>query len=371
MKRRSSRTSATIGVVLLLPVIDVISAWAPHRPTRRQTFFRVSESNIIDAEFERLEEEPARAVTAASNTQPSRSPTNLQTLLDMSLNADPETASLRVPFLDMATSDGASTDYIDVQLAFCVELDDTVYGIGVPFDHAVAIVYETSNRNKNVTQQYLNPDVVENRELCEIMAKQLRDQLSPDLELHKTPRVLTIVGDLNNFTKNWKQDLIPKPIEAQEFLENDDEEDDLKFFHDFMRSELGEEEYEKTLNEEPDEELWNLLHLFEEPKPDIDFDPEPAYDEFRRQAGWDQLERDSLGLKLISYVFKDEKRSSYSLIQLFKPFPLVARKVVVNRDSNIEDDTRFELLSAKEEQLVLPKLLDVCRDDLEQAGLSM
>ena len=60
-----------------------------------------------------------------------------------------------------------------------------------------------------------------------------------------------------------------------------------------------------------------------------------------------------------------EGKKIYSLVKLLQPFALIARYNTEN------EDVRFELLTLEEEKLVVPKLEEVCRDDLAQAGLKL
>jgi hypothetical protein len=79
----------------------------------------------------------------------------------------------------------------------------------------------------------------------------------------------------------------------------------------------------------------------------------------------DPLDYESAALKLISFNFRDGK--AYSLVQLLKPYTLVGRLMKGGRPKGIQ----FELLTREEERLVIPKIEEVCKKDLDAAGLSL
>jgi hypothetical protein len=81
---------------------------------------------VVDAEFERVKDDPMVHETDASSLPTSKS------LFDLSLEADAEMSNTRVPFL-------AGDTFIDTKLAFMADCDGVSYGIGIPFDHAAAI----------------------------------------------------------------------------------------------------------------------------------------------------------------------------------------------------------------------------------------
>jgi len=218
-----------------LPVSSWMLAIAPQTPSiirRRSALstFILHSSGILDVEFERLDQENATANAFPSEMhadnldlfgqEPAKS------LLDLSLESDPDFSESRIPFLDHnAANDGGGTNYIDVKIAFMAELDGVQYGIGVPFDSAVALTVEKPDGSV----QYLAPDVEDNEELMQIMAAQLHDNVGTDLQLQKTPRVLTVAGPLDNYTKNWREKLLPNPVEPNDLMDSNDG-DGLDFF---------------------------------------------------------------------------------------------------------------------------------------------
>jgi hypothetical protein len=331
-------------------------------------------SDVVDVDFVPVErDEDASSRKESQTIFPDE---KSQNLFDLSLESDPDFLNTRIPFVDCCGPSANGVNCIDVKLAFMAELDKVQYGIAIPFDSAVALTFE----KEDGTVQYLAPDLDENEELMEIMACQLKEHVGEDLRLMRTPRVLTVSGPLDEYTKDWKTKLIPKPIEPKALLSRSDDADELADFHKFMREELGEEEYLKTLNETPNEDEMNsLLHLFEVPglgdKRDDNkgiedmlrnlLSPELDFEEAKNELGLANLEHEGVALKLISYVFASGK--SYSLVKLLNPYAIVAKYVTAGGDQN----GRFELLTPAEEEIVLPRLEQACKKDLELAGLKL
>ena len=337
-------------------------------------------SKIVDVEFERAPEpEDKSKAKSKKNSTPQKQPskdkgttdaTTGKTLFELSLESDPSWKEARIPFVDSKKG-----TVIDGTLAFCVELEGVSYGIAAPADHAAAITVEDTDGS--VMNMY--PDEDENEEIMQIMATQLVENVGEDLFLKRTPRVLTIEGDLDQYTKNWQDEILPKPNSIEELM--DDSDEDLQSFHDFMKKELGEEEYEKTMAETVTaEDIGDeLMELFDVPglgtrKDDVAgveammkslLEEEDPADGMEEALGENMLDHEGAALKLISYNFKNGK--SYSLVKLLKPYTLVGR---LNED-NKEDGIQFDLLSPEEEKIVIPKLEELCQKDLEESGLSL
>ena len=330
------------------------------------------QGQVVNADFVRVDSDaaPPNREVGDENSVGDYS----KSLFDLSLESDADFFETRIPFIDYHSRTGSGTNYIDVKLAFMVELNGAQYGIAIPFDSAAALALE----KEDGSVQYLSPDLDENEELMAIMAEQLQEHVGDDLRLQRTPRVLTISGPLDNYTKNWQEKLLPDPIGPTELTDKVDEGDELAFFHKFMKDELGEEEYQKTLNETPDDDEMNeLLRMFEVPglgdrSDDVEgmeellkslLTPEDDFEAAKEALGLNSLDQEGVALKLISYVFAEGK--SYSLVKLLKPFALVGKYVPD------EKDARFELLTPAEEKIIFPRLEEVCKQDLEAAGLRL
>jgi len=240
--------------------------------------------DIVDVEFERVyarntvdsgdssEDKNGRN----KNQEQKETGTNGKSLFDLSFDStDPEFRDMRIPFVDegkMATSNnkndgsGGGQAFIEGKLAFIVDLDGVSYGIAVPCDHCAAI---TKENLKEGTVENQSPEYDENEKNISIMAKNVLEQLnekndeddveggktgekkkkknpsSKVISLKRTPKILTISGNLTKYTRNWETELLPTmPIDPETLM--DDSDEDLDFFYDFMKSELGEGEFERT-----------------------------------------------------------------------------------------------------------------------------
>jgi hypothetical protein len=356
---------------------------------------------ILDAEFERIAVTPtaekddaaAAAFVVGDRTKSSKS------WLEWSLEADPDLNATRIPFFDPRSNfvdddEGDGTDSIDVRLAFLVELDGETYGIGAPFDHAVALTVETIKGGSGGQLDGLSaspahgveylPPTPDNEELMEIMASQLHDSVSPSLRLVRTPRVLTVRGPLDEYTRNWSTDVFPRPLTAAQLLDETDE--DVEEFLKFMRKELGDAEYEDAFRGDSlTEEDKALLALFDIPglgdqRDDADgiqemfqsmIDPPAVQQERLKELQPQALDSKNVALKLVSYILPDSGKI-YSLVSLLEPYVLVGKRVSIGPDeAGGEPMVRFELLSSAEEKILIPRLEQVCHADLEKAGLHL
>ena len=455
--------------------------WAAPKRRRKQPEGREPFSpEMIDVEFERTTTTKTTTTTTdgvnanefiASSSSFSSS-TVSSSLLQLSLDAaqamDADWNTTRIPFVDTTT-----LQYIDVKLAFLVTLDGIQYGIGVPFDHAAAITLETTKSDDNdddtisssresTTVTYFSPDnqnddngsddtdvADDTQELIRIMATQLQEQVSDQLHLKQTPRVLTIQGPLSDVVNNWQETLLSPPVAAKELREqvllrnneNDEDDDaDLREFHAFMKEQLGETEYQQTMKEEPDELTQQLMELFEVPGLGDQANDEAGMMELLESLYQDvaavsattkdsseeastsssssasrpssspveamleqqvktvlgggnqkdsssvDLDHAGVAIKLVSFRLRNGK--AYSLVHLVKPFVLVGKMIqskqkkrvktdsqddnsMENEEEEEEDSIRFELLTKAEEKLLIPRLEDVCKKDLEEAGLQL
>jgi len=388
----------------LLPRSGRIIATGPYQNPTFLASARDPQSNIVDVDFERVDsyQEGSDVDGSRTDTADPLQQDKKKNLFDLSLEADPRWQTTRIPFC-------RGDEYIDAKLAFTVELEGIQYGIAVPFDDAVAIIVQEKKKEKNQNGEtkptihvtYVDPDKYdendEYQELMEIMAAQVHQELGEDLMLRKTPKVLTISGGLSRITNNWEQELLGQPAPVEDFLKSvqlgeESTDEDVSDFMAFMRQELGDEEFEKTMREDPSDDEKELMKFFEVPglgdkKDDIagleeliksmedDLNEETGV---RAKAQMFELDTERLGLKLISFEFGDGKKS-YSLVKLLEPYVLVGKyseneyeptnSGEMNQDFHLKD-IRFELLSAEEERLLIPMLENICQKDLAKAGLS-
>lgn len=363
--------SHAVPYLLILPTSS-FTILAPFASPRRLT--ALFATDVVDVNFFPVER------SDDADTQPATEDSFLEqksnNLFDLSFESDPDFLDTKIPFIDATSMNTNGINFIEVKLAFMAELDNAQYGIAVPYDFPVAITLEEADGYV----KYLSPDLDENEELMEIMAGQLNEHVGDDLRLQRTPRVLTVSGPLDNYTKDWKTKLVPSPVAPADLMSKvSDDKNDLDFFHDFMRRELGEEEYQKTLTETPDEdEINNLLQLFEVPGlGNLSNDtagiedmlktlltPEDDFEAAKESLGITSMENDSVALKLVSYVFAGGK--AYSLVKLLKPFVIVGKYC-----TDAQNNPRFELLTREEEERVIPRLEQVCKNDLATLGLTL
>jgi hypothetical protein len=269
-------------------------------------------------------------------------------LIDVSLESgDPRWKETRIPFC-------RGTEFIDCKLAFMVDLEGQSYGIGVPFDDVVAIVVQEkpgkkknrSSNNDKIETKNIDPDGYEDNEeyaeLMEIFAGQVQEQLGEEYKLRKTPKVLTISGGLDKITKDWQNKVITKPFDVDELLEiskpksEEDLDKELDSFYKFMKDELGEGEFEKTMNGDDDEdamgaELNDLMGLFDGPRAEGNSKEDIEGLEELMQSMAKDIETgevseanefipdtDNAALKLLGYTFR-ESGKSYFLVKPLQP----------------------------------------------------
>jgi len=349
----------------------------------------------MDVEFERTDPTVTEA-DVYSDTAPDTEESDVdlaalletsKNLIDISLESgDPRWKKTRIPFC-------RGTEYIDCKLAFMVDLEGQSYGIGVPFDDVVAIVVQEksddeSGRKENIETKNIDPDAYEDNEeyaeLMEIFAGQVQEQLGEEFKLRKTPKVLTISGGLDKITKDWQNKVITKPFDAEDLLEmskpksEDDLNDELDSFYKFMREELGDEEFEKSMNGEDDmSEFGHLMDLFDVPDVDGTTSKDKEVLDDLMQSMTKDIEMgevseanefipntDNAALKLLGYTFR-ESGKSYFLVKPLQPYTLVGRHV-----KDEEDIIRFDLLTPEEESVIVPKLEQMCQEDLQANGLT-
>jgi len=367
---------------------------------RIQTSTFASENDFVDVEFERsssdIEIGDARDGFSGDTSEDDLSALlgTSKTLIDISLDTgDPKWKETRIPFC-------RGTDFIDCKLAFMVDLEGHSYGIGVPFDDVVAIVIqEESDKKKknsnreNIKTKNIDPDAYEDNEeyaeLMEIFAVQVQEQLGEDFKLRKTPKVLTISGGLDQITKDWQNKVVTKPFDVDELLELSkpkDEEDlsnELESFYKFMRDELGDEEFEMTMDSDKDTETIGaefneLMGLFDVPGVEsMKTEDVEGLDELMKSMEKDietgevseandfVLQTESAALKLLGYTFR-ESGKSYFLVKPLQPYTLIGRHV-----EDEKDIIRFELLTPDEEKIIIPKLEGICQEDLKANGLTI
>ena len=304
--------------------------------------------------------------------------------------------------MPVAFCDVQSNTYIDCTLAFYVKgSDGEEYCLGVPCEQPVVVAVEIdssfgSNAMANLgTVLPINPDDADSpgcykidedqkKEVFEVAARALSEEFGKQIRLKKTPRVLTLTGDLDAVIGDWKDVLLntrgngkmrrPDIEEALKILDEDEEEGE-KYFDMIMRRDLGDD-YERLLEEEDDSvdgELEELLKLFDVNAEDMEdgdmeeflkfmSDSLDGEEEINPQETHDDLLKElkpSAALRLISFIGPENKQ--YTILKPLKPLLLVGKE-------DPDDFTRRILLSEDEKRKILPELERECREKLEEAG---
>jgi hypothetical protein len=295
-------------------------------------------------------------------------------LLDLTLQDN----NMTFPFVDPQ-----SQQTLLCRLAVTANLDDQrMYAIGIPSQHGVLMVierYDNSDSDKDDattsnSMEYLDPDVEDNVEVLEIMAGALQKYLGEDLKLQKTPRILTIAGDLDKYLDAFPANLVGPDLTMEKILEEPD--GDLDNLFEFFQKQFGDVEFEKAMAEATDLEP-NLQKLFEmdndaddNNKPFNEADLEEAF----RNLG-DDILHEGVGVKLVGFQInnideKDKTKNSpsfYSLVKPVKPLTVVGRL----KDTDTGRETVFELLTPEEEALIVPRLEQICKEDMEAQGIRL
>ncbi|KAL7488984.1 hypothetical protein ACHAW6_014585 [Cyclotella cf. meneghiniana] len=345
-------------------------------------------SKIIDAEFtpnddhNDIRNNPKTDTRTAAATDVR---TNPMTLIEYSQNQDPDWKSMPVAFCD------AETDtYIDCTLAFYVrhDDDDVEYALGVPCEIPVVVALECDDDEEGTRVEPVPVDrnEEETREIFEMAARALMEEFGNEIRLKRTPRVLTLQGDLDGVIGDWREALVgagsvgerrkrkmkrPDVEEALKMLEEEEEEGE-RYFDRIMRRDLGDD-YMKLVegdDEEIDEEILKLFDVNVEDLQDGDFEEfmkfmsenethEEDVDETKTYEDLLKELKPSAALRLLSFIGPDEKE--YTILRPLRPLLLVGKE-------DPDDYTRRILLSEEEERAILPKLERVCKEELEQAG---
>ncbi|KAL7533612.1 hypothetical protein ACHAWF_004559 [Thalassiosira exigua] len=348
---------------------------------------------IIDAEVV-----PDDEASAGSSDDPAPPP---QTLVEYSQNQDPDWKSMPVAFCDVA-----SNTYVDCQLAFYVKdpLGDpdegAEYALGVPCEVPIVVALEVDGDSDgpadgggedgvgviNLSRVVpVEPDDgvgilgdEEKEEVFQLAARALMDEFGSKIRLKKTPRVLTIEGDLDASIGDWKEVLLGSAGSGMDsevgidqalnaFEDEDEDDDDDDFFDAIMKRDLGPD-YMKLVEEDDgdsmDEELLKLFDLEGLDGEDLGQQLEEIDSKEKEIKGttYDQLVQrlqPSAALRLLNFLGPGGKE--YTILRPLRPILLVGKE-------DPDDYTRRILLSDEERVEVLPRLENACRKGVEEAG---
>ena len=294
-------------------------------------------------------------------------------LLDMTMDDN----NVTFPFVDPQTE-----QTLNCRLAVTAELEDgQLYAVGIPSQHGVLMVIErpsagsadesgsTTANGASMEAEYLDPDLEDNVEVLELMAGALQKYLSPDLKLQRTPRILTIAGDLDQYVDALPGNLVSADMTMEKIMEEPD--GDLDKLFDFFKEQMGDEVFEATMEEatDLDPSIMSLFEMSDEDDIDKPFNLAEMEEAFRNLSA--DIQHQGVGVKLVGFQVnnndgKDKITSPPSFYSLVKPIrPLT----VVGRLRREGTETVFELLTPEEEVLIVPRLEQVCKEDMVAQGL--
>ncbi|KAL7527551.1 hypothetical protein ACHAXR_002008 [Thalassiosira sp. AJA248-18] len=359
-------------------------------------------SKIIDAEV--IPDDEINDNSALTN--PALSSNNL---VEYSQNQDPEWKTMPVAFCDTE-----SNTYIDCNLAFYVkdplgdDSEGAEYALGVPCDVPIVVALELEDGSDAATAVSgasdatvtnlakvvpINPDDnsegnimrdEEKEEIFQIAARALMDEFGPQIRLKKTPRVLTMEGDLDAVIGDWKEVLLgsvsssggkdkvsfEEALNAYDEDEEEDGDDEEDYFDMIMKRDLGPD-YMKLVDDDDDDDEMDeaLLKLFD--PEGLDGDLDELMDDINdkenkiKDSSYEQLVQQlqpSSALKLLNFLGPGGKE--YTILRPLRPILLVGKE-------DPDDYTRRILLTKEERETILPRLESACREGLEKAGFFM
>lgn len=304
-----------------------------------------SGDDIIDAEFVRDDEQVSDSGGTSLST----------TVADMVLDAAPEWKDIVVEFVSRTPS--GNLNVIPCRMPFTVNVDGEVYSIGMPFEDAVAILEDNADGQLS---SLVDPDDDANEEVFQLAATALTENMGNELRLRRTPRVLTVQGDLKAITGKFLQEKQAEPVQAKALIK-DEEDDDDAFFDSFFRRELGEHYEDEFAVANDDIDADELLDLFSVPGLGTEGDNEEAIRGLIDEIAADDHAGAGMTDRMVSiandgakalplFPFTSPEGKSYAFVQ-FKDTPLLVGK----EDPKI-DKTQRLLLDSNESALLLPRI---------------
>ena len=313
-----------------------------------------SGGDVIDAEFVRDDDEQIGYSGGAPMST---------TVADIALDAAPEWKDIVVEFVSRTPS--GNLNVIPCRMPFTVNIDGQVYSIGMPFEDCVAVLEDDANGQLS---SLVDPDDDANEEIFQLAATALTENMGNELRLRRTPRVLTVQGDLKAITGKYLEESQAEPVQAKALIQ-DEEDDDDAFFDSFFRKELGEnyEEEFAVANDEIDAD--KLLDLFNMPGLGTEEDNDEAIKGLLDEIASDSQGRSQSTDRMISiandgakalplFPFTSPEGKSYAFVQ-FKESPLLVGK----EDPKI-DNTQRLLLDSTEASLILPRIEEQLKEEL-------
>jgi hypothetical protein len=354
--------------------------------------------------------------------------------------------------MPIAFCDTQSNTYIDCNLAFYVKDPTTLvgedmeeeYALGVPCEIPIVVALElpdddassnlvgattsTAAENDQMSAKKvvnlsrvipINPDdsihseyglpntnnIIsmqdeEKEEIFQLAARALMEEFGPSIRLKRTPRVLTMEGNLDEILGgDWRRVLWGDGTGSRKGGSRNDDDDgkmsldsmlhlyddngddyakevdgDEDFFDKIMKRDLGDD-YETLVDDEDSDIDEDLLKLFDDSADMFDADLSELMDKVKDittevdddvaeevdsgDSGYDALIRrlqPSAALRLLNFIGPDGRE--YTILRPLRPILLVGKE-------DPDDYTRRILLSEEERARVLPRLEGACREGLE------
>jgi len=389
-----------LPIIALLPKIDAFGSQASifHRSVA-ETRVPIQFSNIIDAEVIADDDGSDNDnISSGSSTTDD----NLQlSLVEYSQKQDPDWKSMPIAFCDTV-----SNSYIDCNLAFYVKDplgqngQGAEYSLGVPCEVPIVVSLEVADDEENdngdnddaaftnlskvipLSPEHTDEDTLseeEKNEIFQMAARALMEEFGAGIRLKKTPRVLTLDGNLEEVIGDWKEVLLESVSNSKDvgflsfegalnLFDDDNNKDGEDYFDKIMRRDLGDDYM--SLAEDGDGEVdEELLKLFDSDSVSKDGDVSEVVDFLKNSGDSNNIDDDfdtllqqlkpSAALRLLNFMTEDGKE--VTILRPVRPMLLLGKE-------DPEDYTRRILLTDEEMAEVLPRLESVCREGLEKAG---
>lgn len=328
---------------------------APQISVRKQS--KLSMAEVIDAEIVREDDGDDRSGAAAA-ADPSR-----KTLVDMVLESAPEWKDIVVEFVEKTPS--GNLELIPCRMPFTVDVDGVTYSIGTPFEDTVAVLADDADGNPTI----VDPDDDNNMEIFQLAATALVENMGGELRLRRTPRVLTVQGDLRAVTGKYLKD--SGEVKTEQLLKEEDEDD--AFFDNFFKGQLGAGYEEEFVLDDGDDEAERLFDMFNIPGLGTEQDNDNAIKQMLDgmgsegdDAGDDEKEitiankEGTKALPLFPFTSPDGK--SYAFVQL------VENPLLVGKEDFSIDETQRLLLDVDEAATIIPRIEEKFEKELTDAG---
>lgn len=387
--------TAILSTFIILPSIDAFGRQASifHRSvvdTREVQF-----SKIIDAEV--IPDEDGSSSDIISSDSSGTADDLQLSLIEYSQKQDPDWKSMPIAFCDTV-----SNSYIDCNLAFYVKDplgqngQGAEYSLGVPCEVPIVVALEVSDdddENDNdaaftnlsrvipINPEHSDEDTISDEvkeEIFQMAARALMEEFGSGIRLKKTPRVLTLDGNLDEVIGDWKEVLLESVSSSKDVgelkfedalnLYDDVNNDGEDYFDKIMRRDLGDDYM--SLADDGDVEIdEEMLKLFDSGSLTEDGDMSKAVDFLKNSGDSINIDDDfdtllqqlkpSAALRLLNFMTEDGRE--VTILRPVRPMLLLGKE-------DPEDYTRRILLTDEEMSEVLPRLESVCREELEKLG---